>query len=275
MTPRELAPEEVALVGPLAGRAFDDLTVREGGTPRPRSAARDAHDGAQHAHLAATGRALGTFDGDRLLGAALSVVRGDLLVLALLVVEPDAQSSGVGGALLRAALRGAPARLLLHASPDARAVRAYSRAGFRLLPALEATGTVTASTGPAVVEAPDDLPALVPFAVDLPHLRASGGAVLTLADGRPGVAVLHRVPGRGSGIDVLAAVDEATGADLLRGALALVEGPVEVGPLAPQQHWAVPVLLDAGLAVQPCGPVGVAGVPDPLAGTCPVGAVFV
>lgn len=268
---RPLTAADAPLVGPLAARAFDDLLVREGRPLRPRPPERLAHYAAQYAHVVATGRALGAFDdGDRLVGAALSTVRGDLWLLPLLVVEPDAQSAGTGRALLSAVLDGAPARRVLHASSDARALRAYARAGFRLLPALEATGTVARGTGPAVVAGtlPDA------FAVDAAHLRAAGGEVLALADGREGVAVVHRVPGRGSGVTVLSAADDATAADLLRGVLATLEGAVEVGPLAPQAAWAVPVLLDAGLDLAPGGPVCVAGPGDPLAGPCAPDGVF-
>ena len=151
-------------------------------------------------------------------------------------------------------------------------MRAYSRAGFRLLPALGASGTSLRARPSRLWSRPSSAPA---FAVDEAHLRASGGRAVRLADGRDGVAVVHVVAGRGTGIDVLTAADDATAADLLRGALALVDGPSEVGPLAPQQHWAFPVLLDAGLSLEVTGPVAVAGVADPLAGPCPPDAVFV
>lgn len=276
MSLRPLTVDDAAAVQALAARAFDDLAVRRGRRPGEGAEEGRPHYVARDAHLVATGRAVGAFEGDELVGAALSTVRGDLWVLALLVVSPTAQGSGTGSALLRTVLEGAPPRRLLHASDDVRAVRAYSRAGFRLLPSLQATGSVSPDpSAPAVRDAPDDLPALVPFAVDLAPLRASDGRVLELADGRRGVAVLHRVPGRGSGVTVLDAEDDAAAADLLRGVLGTLDGPVDLAPLAPQEHWAVPVCLDAGLALAPNGPVEVAGVADPLAGPCVLGAVYV
>lgn len=269
-----LDPSHTALVQPLAARAFDDLAQRQGRPPEPSSPETERYWRREHEHLLEHGTCLGAFDDDadddRLLGAALSYARGDLWVLALLVLDPAAQSGGTGSALLRAVLDGAPPRRLLHASRDERALRAYARAGFRLLPALEAHGTPALSGGPDLV----DVEPTGPLAVDLVHALGAGARLLGLADGRPGQVLLAGPPGT-TGVTVLAAPDDATAADLLRGALSLVPGPVRLAPLAPQEHWAVGVALEAGLALGVTGPVAVAGVADPLAGPTTLQAVYV
>lgn len=268
---RPLRPAEVPLVRPLATRAFDELRRGQDRPARDVSAEQAAGLTAMHAHLQATSPdgCLLALDGDEPVGAALSYVRGGLWVLSLLVVEPGRQSLGAGSALLRAALAGAPERRLLHATTDSRALRAYTGAGFRLLPALLAEGLPEVIDAPQLVDAELD----GPFAVDLQHVRATGGAVLALpGDPSAGRAVIVGPPGRTS-VAVLDPADEARGAALLAGALARAAREVDVGPLAPQEHWAVTVCLRAGLTITPCGPVAVAGVADPLGGVAPAAAV--
>ena len=77
-----------------------------------------------------------TEDAAGLTGAVLALLREGLWGLSLLVVRPDLQSTGIGSALLARALEyGAGARGgVILASPDARALRAYARAGFELHP---------------------------------------------------------------------------------------------------------------------------------------------
>ena len=280
---RPLAAADAAHVQPLAAEAFDDLAVRLGQPPRAGTGQVREHYRRQHEHLVAHGRPLGAFDGGALVGAALSYERAGTWVLALLVVRPGRQSDGTGSALLRASLEGAPPLRLLHASRDARAMRAYARAGFRLLPALRASGTPRLQgTGPVVRDA--DAPSVAAagcehLAVDLEHVVRSGGRVLALADGRAGLALVHGVPGW-LHAGVLTAADDDTARDLLRAALRVAAGRadgagVEVGPLAPQEHWAVDVALEARLDLAACGPVALAGAADPLAGPCPPPAVLV
>lgn len=279
---RPLAPQDAEVVGPLAFRAFEDLAVRQNRPPRGSTPQAQASWTRAHAHLLRTGRGIGAYDDDGgLLGVALSYRREATWVLALLVVEPGRQSAGAGSALLREVLREAPPQRILHASQDPRAVRAYARAGFRLLPALRASGRPQGDGGDLVREA--DLrrdagaAGCAHLVEDLAHLVGGGGRVLAAADGRPGLAVVQGAPGFPKAT-VLAAPDAPTAQDLLRGALAVaggLEGDVEVGPLAPQEHWAVEVLLDAGLDVAPSGPVAVAGLTDPLAGLQPPPAVYI
>lgn len=276
---RPLSAADVPLVQPLAARSFDDLAVRQGRPPQASDPAVAAHYRRQHEHLLATGRGVGAFAGDELVGVALSYERGSLWVLALLVVEPGRQSSGTGTALLRTALDGAPPRRLLHSSRDSRAMRGYARSGFRLLPSLRASGRPTvAAAHVRDADLPRDLPAeWAAFADDLRHVAAHGGRVLVLDDGRPGLAVVQCPPHTAQAA-VLAAEDEESARTLLRGALGVAAEravDVEVVALAPQEHWAVEVALEAGLELAPSGPVAVAGVEEPLRGPCAPNAVLV
>lgn len=274
---RALSADDAPLVQPLAGRAFDDLAVRQGREPRASTPEAARHYRAVHAHLLGSGSGTGAFDEDgALLGAALSYRRAQSWVLALLVVEPGRQSLRVGSALLAAALEtSAPGDVrLLHCSQDSRAMRTYARAGFRLLPALRASGTVQLADAPAVTDGAADAagPAL---ADDVRLVLALGGRVVSLADGRPGLALVSGPPGTPQ-VTVLAAADRAAAQDLLRGTLAVAgPGPVELGPLVPQENWAVEVALEARLDLAPSGPVAVAGLADPLSGLGPPPAVFI
>src|SRR5690348_11670807 len=83
-------------------------------------------------------------DRGRVIGAALAILRDDVWGLSLLVVEPAAQSNGVGRELLRRALEhgGGGRGGLILSSTDARALRAYARAGFSLRPLAAAAGIV-------------------------------------------------------------------------------------------------------------------------------------
>ena len=92
----------------------------------------------------------------RLTGAALAIERDGLWGLSLLVVDPAHQSGGLGRALLARSLEyGAGGRrgAIILASPDPRALRAYSRAGFAPQPNLRAWGRPKAvETPPGVRE---------------------------------------------------------------------------------------------------------------------------
>lgn len=276
MITRALAPDDAALIQPLAAKAFDDLAVRQGRPPRATLPGMAEHYRSVHEHLLRTGSGIGAYEGDELVGVAVSYRRGRTWVLALLVVEPGRQSLRAGSTLLAAALEGAADDdvRLLHCSQDSRAMRAYSRAGFRLLPALRASGTVRLDAGPEVVDSAPDA-AGVDLADDVRRAVALGGRAVALADGRAGLALVTGPPGA-KAVVVLAAPDRPTAQDLLRGALAAAgPGPVELGPFAPQEDWAVEVALEARLELTSCGPVAIAGSAEPLGGLGPPPAVFV
>ena len=282
MTIRPLGEVEVDLVHPLAVRSFDDLSVRFGRPSEPPNAQDTAHHTAQHHYLHRTGSALGAYDGQGVLsGVVLSSVRGALWQLALLVVEPGAQSAGTGRALLEAALQTAPAGGVrtFSSSRDARALRAYARAGFRLLPALNGNGVVDRALlgDHSKVRAGDlgrdaERVGVAHLADDIGFVLAEGGNWL-VAD--RGCALVVSGAAR-TLVRVLSAGSAAEGQALLRAALLVAGGgAVAVSPLAPQQDWAVDIVVEARLELNVCGPVAVAGVADPLAGLCPPAAVMI
>ena len=98
----------------------------------------------RYRHLVETdpdGAWVATRDG-AIVGCALALRREDVWGLSLLIVHPDAQSSGTGSALLRRAheyAEGARGRIIM-ASSDPRALRAYFRLGLDFHPAVSAHG---------------------------------------------------------------------------------------------------------------------------------------
>lgn len=155
------------------------------------------------------------------------------------------------------------------------AIRGYARAGFRLRPTLTAVGTPTArgSTGTRIGTSADlDLTERVDRrvrgggrAADLATVLDAGGRLI-VAD--RGYAVTHG----GGDLFTLAAEDEPTAVNVLTRVLAEAEEPLQVRWLDAAQQWAIPVVLDAGLALRPSGPLCVRGTPPPLTPYLPSGA---
>ena len=76
----------------------------------------------------------GTAVGNRVVGWAMSVQRGDNVELCMFFVAPDAQSKGVGGALLeRAFPPGHGGHRSIIATQDPRAMSRYLRSGVRFI----------------------------------------------------------------------------------------------------------------------------------------------
>lgn len=281
---RPMLAGDAARVHALADRAFGDLAVRSGSGP---SASYGSPAGircgvARIRHLIATdpGGAFVAEDGGTLLGAALALQREGLWGLSLLVVDPAAQSAGLGSRLLRFALdygtdvRGA----IILASEDSRALRAYARAGFALHPSLEAAGV------PRPVEAPpsvrpgseDDLGLAgeVDRAVrgaahgpDLLAMLANDNRMLVVEDRGYAMAV-------GGDLRLLAATDEQAAADLLRAHLAGTPAGerASVEWVTPRQGWALPVLLEAGLDLHVGGAIFLRGEVGSFSASLPNGA---
>ena len=259
---------------------FEELDRRYGDYPGPTPAPAQGH--ARLRHLLATdpgGAWVAELDGE-IAGCALGILREGLWGLSLLFVRPDVQSAGVGRALLERAHdygRDARGRIVL-SSKDPRALAAYARLGLALHPCVMATGR------PRGVAAPEDLrpgtPADFPLAdaVDRAVRGAAhggdlrvllgGGRRLLVAPGR-GYAVMD-----GGSVRLLAAFDEAGAQDVLRGALASAGGgEAMVEYISAAQDWAVPVCLDAGLALIPhTGAVFVDGDVGPFRPYLPSGA---
>jgi GNAT superfamily N-acetyltransferase len=186
-------------------------------------------------------------------GAALALWREGLWGLSLLVVRPDLQSAGLGRALLERAhayAEGARGRVIL-ASADPRALRAYSRLGLTLHPCAAAKGTPRGVAAPADVRAGTE--ADIPFTEEVDRIARGAahgadigvflalGARLLVAPGR-GYAVV-----RDDGLRLLAGVDDAGAADVLRAVLAQAAGEMSVDCMTADQGWAVEVCVEAGL----------------------------
>jgi ribosomal protein S18 acetylase RimI-like enzyme len=217
------------------------------------------------------------------IGAAQAMARERLWVLSLLVVDPDAQSSGAGRALLERALTYAGATTdigLLLSSSDPRALRLYALAGFALLPTFEATGmldrrTLPPPAGEVHAAGSADLPALeaisrevrgAPHTSELEFALRRGQRLLRLGD--RGFAVV--APGRG--VWLLVALDEAAASQLLWAALALAETEhPSVRWITAEQQWAIRIAVRAGLRLHPYGAVGVRGELGPLRPFLPSG----
>jgi GNAT superfamily N-acetyltransferase len=265
----------------VGGRADIGGARREKRPPPPPPAdPTPAHERFHHLLRTDPGGAWVSVDGDdRPTGAALALVREGLWGLSLLVVRPDAQSSGAGGALLRASLehgRDARGGVIL-ASSDARALRAYHRAGFTMHPAARAAGVPEGLTAdPAVVAFDAARDARMADAVGRAVRGAPHGDDLT-AFARGG-ATLLALPGRGfaairdGDVKLVAATDEPAATALLRTALVRCGGRAEVSWLTGAQRWAVDVLVEARMELSVWGAVFLRGDVGPFTPYLPSGA---
>jgi hypothetical protein len=205
-------------------------------------------------------------DEQGLAGCALATKCEGVWGLSLLIVRPGMQSAGIGSALLRRAhdyASDAKGRIIL-ASPDPRAIRAYSRLGLDLHPMLMATGT------PEGVVAPDDFREGtaddIAFCETVDRFARGGGRRSSIETQLEMRQALYILPERGYAVlhegvlSTLAALDDAGAAAILRGVLSHVTGPTRVTNLTAAQQWAVPVLLEAGLEIKVAdGPVFLGG----------------
>jgi GNAT superfamily N-acetyltransferase len=264
----------------VAWRALREFVPR-----RPVSEAERARLGqARIAHVLRTdpgGAWVAEADGE-VVGIALALMREGIWGLSLFAVAPERQGEGIGRRLLDASLAygdDARGRIIL-ATPAPAALRRYARAGFELRPCVAAAGVVdrralpatprVREAGAAGIEVADAIGRAVRGAghgPDLPQFLETGCRLLTCED-RGFVA--HR----GGNPVLLAATDDATAAELLWAALAAAPdgGRVEVDFLTAGQDWAVRVALDAGLSLQPDGPMFVTGELGPLRPYIPSGA---
>ena len=268
-------------------RAFADLRVRFNLPAHARDAAADARFDTRIRHFLThdAGGAWVSHEDDRVTGLAVALQRERVWVLSMLGVDPMAQSSGVGRALLERTLAygDADGPGIILSSRDPRAMRRYALAGFALRPAVTAWGRLRRAGLPAVrgvragSEADLDLAAHVDRlqrgaarGPDYAVLLADGGRMLVFDEGaRRGYTIVRE----NDRPVVLAATDPEVATALLTEALAGLpdDGDVEVGWLTASQQWAVQLCLAAGLELHPVGGVMVRGHPGPMSPYLPNG----
>ncbi|KIQ63888.1 GCN5 family acetyltransferase [Kitasatospora griseola] len=273
--------EDAEAVNRVSRAAFRDLDGR------PADAEPEAADApsrirrlARSRHLAVTdpqGCWIAEQDGEA-VGAALSLRREGVWVLALFVVLPSVQGRGVGRLLLeRAAAYGRGClRGMLCASSSPAAARRYRAAGFTLHPTMRLTGRVDRER----LLDPGDIPVHTGNASHL-HLldsvdrRLRGAAhgpdhpfmlahfeELLIADTLAGTGYCYR---DGGAVQLVAATSKRIATRLLREALARVPEGVDadVEFLTAEQEWAVDVGLELGLSLTTRGYLAVRGMRPP------------
>ena len=277
---RPLLPEDAPAVHELAMAAFEDLARRAGEPPHPPPDPAAAHLRIRRLATTDPGGAWAAVEDGALAGAALALVREGLWGLSLLVVHPRVQSRGIGRALLARALAhgdGARGHVIL-ASDDARALRAYARAGLTFHPTARAEGVPRALAAPSGVRLMEAGDRALTDAVgrhvrgaahgdDLDALRAGGAEVLVLPDG--GYAAHNQ-----GDVRLLAAFDALAARTLLRAVLARAPAgrSAAVPWLTGDQAWAVDVALDAGLELRLEGALFLSGDTGPFTPYLPSGA---
>lgn len=213
------------------------------------------------------------------VGMSQSFVREDYWTLSQLGTLPGRQGRGVGRELLRLALThgdpNSPGTIQCSRDPKARAL--YTSFGFVLHPVVAAWGAMR----PGAVERPAEVVRYEPDAVTERELdivtaidrtvRGSGRSVdITSMLAQPGHRLLlHAEDGyavaRDDRIVVLGARDESSATLVLKSMLA--EAPagetIEINWLTSAQQWAIRVVIEAGIELQPYGPVMVRGMDGP------------
>ena len=264
---RPLRDGDVPAAQDLMVAAFQDLERRFHETPTPAGDPEPGRVRLRRILATDPGGCWVAEDAAGLTGVGMALVREGLWGLSLLVVRPDAQSGGIGRSLLARTLEygdGARGGIIL-ASPDARALRAYTRAGFALHPTVSAIGRPRDVTAAPEVRpfAPADheLAAAVDRAVrgaahagDLDALAAGGSELLTYPDRG------YAVHADGT-VKTIAAFDDEAAAALLRTVLARAPAgkDVDVSWLTSSQQWAIEVVVAAGLGLHPRGAVCLRG----------------
>jgi len=213
-------------------------------------------------------------DAGEVVGFAQALVRDGFWVLALLGVSTRSQERGTGTALLGKALAYGSTSMpgLIMSSRDPRAMRAYSRAGFDLRPAIVARGQVdhqrvkpSGRVRPGSSRDFDFIATLDRHARGgdrLPDIEdlLDNGCQLLVIDGEGFVLASGGRP------VMLAGANSSAASELLSTCLAqATDDVIEVGWITSEQQWAITTSLDAGLTLHPSGPVmtrGLAAMPS-------------
>jgi GNAT superfamily N-acetyltransferase len=221
-------------------------------------------------------------DDGTIVGMSQSTVREDYWMLSQLGTIPGRQGRGLGRELLRLALsHGDPESPgTIQCSRDPKAMALYSAFGFTLHPVVAAWGHLR----PGAVTRPDDVRRVEPgdvteaqldlvTAIDRKVRRsARTGDIEMMLSEEGNRLLLHEdrayAVAKDERIVTLGATNEESAALVLRTMLA--EAPdgetIEVNWLTSAQQWAIRVLTQAGIELQPYGPVmvrGMAGPPSP------------
>lgn len=279
--PRPMRKDEALAVHLLAARTFTELGERLHDPPSPPPRPERALIRISQLIGRDPGGAWVTERDGELVGAALAIERDGLWGLSLLVVDPEHQSAGLGRELLARALEygdGGRRGAVILASPDARALRAYARAGFAAHPCFRAEGRPREVERPGRVRDGDagDIPVTdridlgvrgAPHGSDIDALLRADCRLLVIDD--RGYAVVG-----GGAVRILAALDEEAAVDLLRAALATVPFGEEIGVewITSHQDWAIAPVLDAGLSLTVDGALFVRGDVGPFRPYLPSGA---
>lgn len=287
---RPLQPADFAASDAMADQAFRAAAARFEPSHPPwpeRTAEQIAAAHHRQAHLQRTDPdgAWVAVDGDAIVGVALSLRRGPMWFLSLLVVATDLQARGVGKALLDASLRtAADARgAWILSSSDPKALRRYALEGFALHAGFTARGQLDRSLLPGGLGVRDGDWALdgalvddvvtglrgAPYGPDLEAMQATGQQLLVAEDGADrGFLVV-----RSGTVSTLGASSPALAQRLLWEGLARAEKPeVEVDWLTADQQWAIEVALAARLPLGPGPSVCRRTALGPLAPFLPSGA---
>jgi GNAT superfamily N-acetyltransferase len=252
--------------------------------PGEDEAVRAARQHARIRHLVATdpgGCWVAEHDG-RVQGVGLALVREGVWGFSLFGVAEALQGRGVGRELFaRCWAYGADARghiVLSSANPAAMGI--YARTGLPVRPCLAAAGIPDLSRAPELEGVEDAGEAGIPIADaigrelrgaghgrDLPVPMAHGARLLLYQDRAFALA-------RGGSI-IMAGARDDDAAQRVLWALFATAGPgatVNVDFLTAGQDWALPVCLDARLALSPDGPMFAGGALGPMAPYIPSGA---
>lgn len=218
-------------------------------------------------------------DGGTVIGMSQSFVRENYWILSQLGTVPGRQGHGVGRELLRLALsHGDPhSPGTIQCSRDPKAMALYTSFGFVLHPVVAAWGVMR----PRSVVRPPEVQRFEPDEVTERELdviaavdrKVRGSArsvdIVSMLSQPGNRLLLHADQGyavaRDERIVTLGARHEESATLVLRAMLA--EAPagetIEINWLTSAQQWAIRVVVEAGIELQPYGPVMVRGMDGP------------
>ena len=273
---RPMESTDVGAAEEVWADAFTTMRVSHSLPIDPRTAESIARMHSRMAHLLHTdpeGSWVAQDESGKVVGFTQALVRDKFWVLALLGVSPGCQEQGTGTSLLNTALAYGSRELpgMIMASRDPRAMRAYSRAGFDLQPAVAARGQVSTHRLARAARVRDGRSRDYEFMgaldrrargsdrrVDIEYLLDNGCRLLVI-EGEGFI-----VAGGGRPM-MLSADNEQAAVDLLSACFAEADPNevIEVSWITAAQQWAITVALDAGLTLQPTGPLMTRGMASP------------